>query len=110
MTSEPQPRIERAALGMLAAWMGERFFRTFRVAPDAERGPFDAMLTQREHRVGVTVGILWDDAQLPGVDTLQAQVSADIERATVCWALGSDSLYAYQSLSRGSRLSRMALT
>ena len=72
------PRIERAALGMLAAWMGERFFRTFRVAPDTERGPFDAVLTQREHRVGVTIGVLWDAGVLPGLDALEAQVSADV--------------------------------
>ncbi len=65
---------------MLAAWMSERFFRTFRVAPDSERGPFDAVLTQREHRVGVTVGILWDDAPLPGLEALQEQVSGDVER------------------------------
>ena len=65
---------------MLAGWMGERFFRTFRVAPDSERGPFDAVLTQREHRVGVTVGVLWDGAQLPGLDLLESQVSADVER------------------------------
>lgn len=79
MTTEHLPRIERAALSMLAAWMGERFFRTFRVAPDEERGPFDAMLTQREHRVGVTLGVLWDEGVLPGIDTLQAQVSMDVE-------------------------------
>lgn len=81
MTTEPLPRIERAALAMLAAWMSERYFRTFRVAPDDQRGPFDAVLTQREHRVGVTIGVLWDEGVLPGLDTLQGQVSGDVEDA-----------------------------
>lgn len=64
---------------MLATWMSERYFRTFRVAPDDARGPFDAVLTQREHRVGVTVGVLWDEGVLPGRDSLEQLVSSDFE-------------------------------
>lgn len=70
-------RIERAAIGMLATWMSERYFRTFRLGTEDERGPFDATLTQRANRVGVTVGRLWergDDAAAG----LEALVSADL--------------------------------
>lgn len=83
------PRIERAALGMLAGWMSDRYYRTFRLASTAERGPFDALLMQRELRVGVTTGLLWDDAArsggdesgLEGVPALEANVSADLASA-----------------------------
>ena len=76
----PQPlsRTEQAALTMLAAWMGARFFRTFRPADD-DSGGFDALLTRRGHRVGVTVGALWEDGDLPGREELERLVSADVE-------------------------------
>ena len=70
-------RIERAALGMLAAWMSERYFRTFRVAPDTERGPFDAALTQRANRIGVTIGRLWERGDEAAAE-LEALVTADL--------------------------------
>ncbi len=76
------PRDERAALTMLAAWMGERFFRTFRPAPDSDRGPFDALLMQRDLRVGITIGLLWDDGETPGVPMLEAAVGGDLEAAS----------------------------
>jgi hypothetical protein len=75
------PGVERAALGMLAAWMSERYFRTFRIAPDADRGPFDTLLTQREHSVGITLGLLWDDGALPGAPQLEATVGTDLDVA-----------------------------
>ena len=50
---------ERAALEMVAAWMGGRFYRTFRITDDAPDS-VDAILTQRDRRIGVTVGTLWD--------------------------------------------------
>lgn len=60
--------IRDAALALVAAWMGERYFRTFRVAEepaaDALEG-FDALITQRERHIGISVGLLWDDAAHP---------------------------------------------
>lgn len=50
----------RVAVSMLAAWMSTRYYRTFH-ASDEEAAPFDALLTQRERRIGVTVGALWDE-------------------------------------------------
>ncbi len=77
-TTDPEARIERATLGMLTTWMSERYYRTFRIAPETERGPFDAVLTQRANRVGVTIGRLWerDDEAAGGIEAL---VSADLE-------------------------------
>lgn len=72
-------RVQRAALTMLSAWMGERYFRTFRIASEAEGG-FDAVLTQRERRVGVTIGALWD-GEPQGTAALEALVSEDLEAA-----------------------------
>ena len=79
------PRVERAALAMLAGWMSDRYYRTFRLADDADRGSFDAVLGQRDLRAGVTVGRLWeDDAADPGralVDAFEDAVSSDLARA-----------------------------
>lgn len=77
-------RIERAALAMLAGWMSDRYYRTFRLADAADRGPFDAILGQRELRAGVTVGVLWEDDATPAhatVEALEAMVSSDLARA-----------------------------
>ncbi len=64
---------------MLAAWMGNRFYRTFRVA-ESDPAPFDFLLTQRERSVGVDVGLLWDeDPRPPGADALEEMLSADVE-------------------------------
>ncbi len=72
----PSDSIREAAVHMLARWMGERFYRTFRIAEDAP-DPFDALLAQRERRVGVTAGVLWEDAPVPGADALAEVLSAD---------------------------------
>ena len=82
MTGLPS-RSERAALSMLAAWMGERYFRTFRRS-DEDPGPFDALLSQRERRVGVTIGPLWDEDdppsfEPPGVAEFERMVTSDLE-------------------------------
>ncbi len=70
--------VRTASIHMLARWMGERFYRTFRLSED-DAAPFDAVLQQRERRVGVTAGILWDaEAPVPGADTLADLLSADI--------------------------------
>ncbi len=60
MGTESQLTPESAALSMVVAWMGNRFYRTFR-ASDKNSPAFDAILTQRERRIGVTIGRLWDD-------------------------------------------------
>ena len=46
-----------AALSMVVAWMGNRFYRTFRPSDEAPAS-FDAILTQRDRRIGVTIGNL----------------------------------------------------
>lgn len=77
MTAPSRTRI--AAAHLLAAWMGGRFYRTFRVAED-DPTPFDFLLTQRERTVGVTVGVLWDEDPRPrGADALEEMLSADVE-------------------------------
>ncbi len=53
---EPQS----AALSMVVAWMGNRFYRTFRPSEE-EPSAFDAILTQRDRRIGVTIGLLADN-------------------------------------------------
>ncbi len=77
-----------AALDLAAAWMGERYFRTFRLAED-DPAPFDAILRQRDRRVGVTIGTLWDEDAPPleGVSQLEELVSEDVEddRGYVLW-------------------------
>ena len=75
-------RFERAALGMLAAWMGEHYYRTFRVLDDesaVDATPFDALLAQRDRRAGVTIGTLWPDGEAVSVPGFETLVSGDIE-------------------------------
>lgn len=73
-------------LAQLAAWMSERFFRTFRVEPDASTR-FDAILLQRGRRIGVSIGLLWDGEPAPGVAELEAQLTDDLDTpgAYVVW-------------------------
>ena len=73
---------------MLAAWMGERFFRTFQPI-EAGSSAFDALLGQRDRRIGVTSGLLWDGGGLPGADELAEQLAGDLEEqdsSYVVWA------------------------
>jgi hypothetical protein len=70
-------RVHRAALTMLAAWMGERYFRTFRIASGPERA-FDATLMQRDRRIGVTIGVLWDGVGPAGAAGLETLLSEDL--------------------------------
>lgn len=74
-------RTRLAAAHMVASWMGGRFYRTFRVlGDDAEPAPFDLLLAQRDRRVGLTVGVLWDEVPgLPGAEELAAALSSDVE-------------------------------
>jgi hypothetical protein len=71
----------RAALEMVASWMGARFYRTFRLAsePSIE---FDAVLMQRDRRIGVTVGMLWDEDSPAGDDEFAELLTADTESDT----------------------------
>ncbi|MSQ41524.1 MAG: hypothetical protein EXR65_00570 [Dehalococcoidia bacterium] len=80
---------------MLTAWMGERFFRSFR-AGEGDATPFDAVLMQRERRVGVTVGALWEDADgdpVPGGGSFEQMLAADLDPgAYVLWVPPGGSL------------------
>lgn len=70
-----------AALHLAAAWMSERYFRTFRPV-EGDPGAFDAVLQQRDRRVGVTIGALWEQADLAtveGADELGALLTADMQ-------------------------------
>jgi len=82
------PRDRQAALDLAAAWMGERYFRTFRLA-DEDSEPFDAVFRQRDRRIGVTVAPLWDEAAAPleGARELEELVSEDVDagRGYVLW-------------------------
>ncbi len=72
-------RTRASAAHMLAAWMGGRFYRTFRVSED-DPTPFDFVLNQRERTVGVAVGVLWDEDPRPaGADALEDMLSGDAE-------------------------------
>ncbi len=71
--------MERGALAMLAAWMGERYFRTFRPSP-GDAAPFDAALAQRQRTVGVSIDTLWDPpGRAPGAEELEALLTADVQ-------------------------------
>ncbi len=72
------PSAEDVAIHLLAGWMGERFFRTFRVG-EAAPAPYDAILHQRERRIGVTAGILWPEGEVPGAADLASLVTSDTE-------------------------------
>ena len=73
--------IHVAALHLLSSWMSERYFRTFRPL-DVPASAFDAVLQQRDRRVGVTIGPLWDADIAPGpiegADDLAALLTADV--------------------------------
>lgn len=90
MTAQATLTSQRAALSMVVAWMGARFFRTFR-ASDDDPGAFDAILTQRERRIGVTIGLLWDDdaptSHAPDNAAFAELLSSDLQQpgAYVLW-------------------------
>jgi hypothetical protein len=83
-------RLDRAALSMLAAWMGEHYFRTFRLLDDGSPettetdstpealAPFDAVLGQRELRAGVTIGALWE-TPAPDAEQFEQLIGDDID-------------------------------
>ena len=80
MSEAPPPDAPPRALAiaMLAAWMGERFFRTFQPHEDGQSA-FDALLAQRERRIGVTSGLLWDGAPTPGAEALGELLRSDLD-------------------------------
>ncbi len=71
--------VRDAALELVASWMGERYFRTFRL-DDAAVEHFDALITQRERRIGVTVGLLWDEESeaLEGTEELAELMATEV--------------------------------
>ena len=76
------PAPQRAVIELLAAWMSERYFRTFRVVPHQaeDARPFDALLQQRERRVGVTIGALWEtQGEPPGAAELAEALTDDVQ-------------------------------
>ena len=73
---------------MAASWLGERFFRTFRPADlDVDPAPFDALLMQRDRRVGVTVAPMWDDDRpAPGAAAFESLLAEDVgDGSYVLW-------------------------
>jgi hypothetical protein len=68
----------RAALEMVASWMGARFYRTFRLASEPS-SEFDAVLMQRDRRIGVTIGMLWDVDRPAGDEEFAKLLTADTE-------------------------------
>ena len=79
-------RLQQLSLTMLAGWMGERYFRTFRPRLD-EPTAFDALLGRRDARIGVTCGLLWEDGAPPGAEALEEQLSADLEETPGAYVL-----------------------
>ena len=79
-------RQHHVALSMLAGWMGERFFRTFRPRLD-EPTAFDALIGRREARIGVTLALLWGDDPAPHAPQLESQLNADLEGDPGAYAL-----------------------
>ena len=65
------------ALHLAAKWMSEKYYRTFRLFE--ESGAFDAVLQQRDRRVGVTIGALWEETgPVEGADVLGELLTADM--------------------------------
>lgn len=88
-TGAADSRLQDAAVALLAAWMGERFFRTFRpLAPsDADPGGFDMILAQRDRRIGVTVQPLWDDSAASTTGAATPGLSELVETPDGAYAL-----------------------
>ena len=85
MSSEPPPdadapeaRARAVTTSLVAAWMGERYYRTFRPA-DPAGSAFDAVFTQRERRIGVSCGLLWEGGGPPGAGELAELLEDDLE-------------------------------
>lgn len=79
-------RQQHVALSMLAGWMSERWFRTFRPRLD-EPTAFDALIARREARIGVTLGLLWGGDPPPHAPQLESQLNADLEDDPAAYAL-----------------------
>ena len=77
----PVSRRHAVALRLTSTWMSEKYYRTFRLAEETP-GAFDAVLQQRDRRVGVTIGALWEDdggEPLPGADNLGELLTSDMQ-------------------------------
>jgi len=92
---------------MAASWLGERFFRTFRPAGlEVDPSPFDALLMQRDRRVGVTVAPLWDDGEpAPEVSAFESLLAEDVgEGGYVLWVPAGAQLPVDEPQRSGYRL------
>ena len=85
MSDEPPPAAEAAeeraravTTALVAGWMGERYYRTFRPA-DAGASAFDALFAQRDRRIGVSCGLLWQGGAAPGAAELAELLEDDLE-------------------------------
>lgn len=63
---------------LVAAWMSERYYRTFRPL-DPGASAFDALFAQRERRIGVSCGLLWEGGGPPGAAELAGLIEDDLE-------------------------------
>ncbi len=74
----PEARARAVTTALVAAWMGERYYRTFRPV-DPAASAFDAVFTQRDRRIGVSCGLLWEGGGPPGAAELAELIEGDLE-------------------------------
>ena len=97
-----EARARAVTTALVAAWMGERYYRTFRPAEDAASA-FDTLFAQRDRRIGVSCGLLWEGGGPPGASELEELLKDDLEGdegGYVVWAPPGGEL---PWRSRGSR-------
>ena len=73
-----EARARAVTTALVTAWMGERYYRTFRPAGDAASA-FDALFAQRDRRIGVSCSLLWEGAGPPGASALEELLEDDLE-------------------------------
>ena len=79
MTALDTHSTDRTLVHLLAAWMSERFYRTFRpIGIDDGTGGYDALLKQRERTVGVFVETLWSVDARPELSEFETLLTQDI--------------------------------
>ena len=79
MTALDTPSTDRTLVHLLAAWMSERFYRTFRpIGINDGTGGYDALLKQRERTVGVFVETLWPVDARPELSEFETLLTQDI--------------------------------
>ena len=73
-----EARARAVTTALVAAWMGERYYRTFRPAGDGASA-FDALFAQRDRRIGVSCSLLWEGGGPPGASELEELLKDDLE-------------------------------